>query len=114
MERRTVTPYSEEIEGLILPAPLAGHPALDFCNTFAGWDGVESGDYLRTYEHLAVFAAGAGLIDEGAIARLRRRARRTPSEAAAVLDRSRALRRSLYAVLTRPSSDRNRERVAAD
>ena len=54
---------AERVEGLVLPAPLSGHPVLDFCNTFAGWDGQESGDYLRTYDHLAVWAAAAGLLD---------------------------------------------------
>jgi predicted RNA-binding Zn ribbon-like protein len=114
MERRTLTPYSESVDGLTLPAPLAGHPALDFCNTVAGWDGVEPGDYLSSYDHLVVFTAAAGLLPEETAGRLRRRARRVPRDAEAALARARDLRRSLYAALLGPRPGRDWDRVAAD
>lgn len=114
MERRKLTPYSDSVDGLTLPAPLAGHPVLDFCNTFAGWDGFEPGDYLSSYDHLAVFAAAAGLLPEEVAGRLRRRARRVPADAEAALARARDLRRSLHGVLLGPAPGRDWDRVAAD
>jgi predicted RNA-binding Zn ribbon-like protein len=114
MERIPYTSFAEKVDGLVLPAPLSGHPVLDFCNTFAGWDGRESGDYLRTYDHLAVWAAAAGLLDRSAVAHLRRRAAQHPQDAAAALDRARRFRQDLYAVLTRPPAPRALARVAAE
>ena len=37
------------IDDLALPARLSGHAALDFCNTWAGWDGRHTADYLESY-----------------------------------------------------------------
>jgi predicted RNA-binding Zn ribbon-like protein len=101
------TPYksfAEKVDGLVLPLPFGGHPALDFCNTFAGWGDAESGDYLTSYDHLAVWAAAYGLIDEATAGRLRRRAAREPAEARAALDRAVRFRGALYEVLTSEGS----------
>jgi len=114
MERIAINAYAERVDGLVLPASLSRHPVLDFCNTFAGWDGQESGDYLRTYDHLAVWAAAAGLLDPSAAAHLRRRAARHPEEAATSLRRARRFRQDLYAVLTASAAQRALARVAAE
>jgi hypothetical protein len=37
--------------GVLLPLPLAGDPALELCNTFAGWDEDAGREYLLSYEH---------------------------------------------------------------
>lgn len=87
------TRYAREVDGLTLPVPLGGHPALDFCNTAAGWGEPVRKEYLRTYAHLVVWAREAGLLDPEAAARLR------DADGAAVLRRALALRDSLYAVL---------------
>src|SRR3989442_8587366 len=110
IERRVLTPYSEEVEGLVLPAPIAGHPALDFCNTFAGWNSDPSGDFLKTYAHLAVWSAAAGLVPPAVARRLRRVA--GPAGSAA-LERAREFRRGLYAACLDPRPGPAWDRVAA-
>ncbi|GAB2923617.1 CGNR zinc finger domain-containing protein [Rhodococcus aerolatus] len=63
------------VEGLVLPAPVAGQPGLELANTWAGWatDGTPLAptdraerDYLRTPAHLDVLARDRGLLDPGA------------------------------------------------
>ena len=56
-------PHWVEVRGLVLPRPVGGHPALDFVNTLAGWGEPAPSDFLRSYDHLAVFAEQAGLLD---------------------------------------------------
>jgi predicted RNA-binding Zn ribbon-like protein len=68
------TAYSYVTEGAVLPVRVAGHVALDFCNTLAGWGEPESKDYLRGYAELALWARDAGLVDPEAADRLRSRA----------------------------------------
>jgi predicted RNA-binding Zn ribbon-like protein len=86
-----------------LPARISGHPALDFCNTCAGWDGVAAGDYLTDYEHLVVWARFVGILRPDHVPALRQRARDSAGAAAAVLERARAFRANLYAVLRDPA-----------
>lgn len=72
-----------------------GHPALDFMNTLGGPEGgppAPHDDYLRGYEDLAVFAGRTMLLDEPAVERLRRRAKRNPDEAAAAFEKALELR----------------------
>jgi predicted RNA-binding Zn ribbon-like protein len=97
---RPLTPYADEADGLVIPARLAGHPALDFCNTFAGWGEPDGGDYLKTFDHLAVWAGAAGLIDDTSVSRLRRRAAKEPSASKSELRRALSLRGALYRVCT--------------
>ena len=100
---RPYKPYADEADGLVIPARLAGHPALDFCNTFAGWDDPAGGDYLKTFDHLVVWTGAAGLIDDQDVARLRRKAAREPAAADSELRRAVALREALYRVVTEGS-----------
>jgi predicted RNA-binding Zn ribbon-like protein len=110
MDRRVLTPYSEEVDGLVLPAHLSGHPALDFCNTFAGWNSGPPGDFLKTYAHLAVWSAAAGLVPPATARRLRRLTGPVPDDA---LERAREFRRGLYAVCLDPRPGPDWDRVAA-
>jgi predicted RNA-binding Zn ribbon-like protein len=102
------------LEGLQLPARLSGHPALDFCNTLAGWDGHEPWDYLQSYEHLAVWAGFAELLPGERIAALRRQARQRENAASAVLKQAREFRTRLYDVLLNGSTGHGFELVADD
>jgi predicted RNA-binding Zn ribbon-like protein len=103
-----------EVHGVVLPAKFAGHQALEFCNTWAGWNGGESGDYLKSYEHLAVWAGWQGLLDDRTVAALRRQARADDEVARAELDRARRFRVSLYRVLVSGPTGRPWRAVAAD
>src|SRR6266542_771828 len=94
--------YQRRAGGLVLPACVADDPALDFCNTRAGWGTAEPLEYLTSYDHLAVWAREAGLIGAPIAARLRRDARREPAEARRVLERVLALRTALYTTCTDP------------
>jgi predicted RNA-binding Zn ribbon-like protein len=94
--------HHEVVEGLRLPARISGHPALDFCNTWAGWDGQGAAEYLAEYEHLLVWAGFVGIVPAGQVSVLRRRARGSAGAAASVLERARAFRANLYAVLQDP------------
>ncbi len=59
------------VRGVVLPAPVSGHPALELGNTWAGWttEGVPiapeesaSRDYLASGRHLATLATDRGLL----------------------------------------------------
>jgi predicted RNA-binding Zn ribbon-like protein len=107
---------AQRVGGLLLPRAVAGHPALELCNTLAGWGEDGPGEYLTTYDHLAVWSATVGLVPATTARRLRRAAAQTPGRAADALADGRALRADLYAVLTRPrpprpALDRLTERV---
>lgn len=95
--------HYEVVDGLRLPARISGHPALDFCNTWAGWDGHAAGEYLAGYEHLVVWAGFVGILRPDQVSVLRQRARGSTSAAASVLERARAFRANLYAVLRDPA-----------
>jgi predicted RNA-binding Zn ribbon-like protein len=98
--------YAVVVDGLRLPRACAGHPALDFVNTYAGWNAPEGGDYLESYDHLAMWVSLAGLLDAQSASALRRRATARPSEAATVVADARRLRSSLREAALRPASPR--------
>jgi predicted RNA-binding Zn ribbon-like protein len=103
-----------EFEGFPMPNRIGGHPALDLCNTWAGWGEPWNPrrEWLPDYEHLVVWSHYAGLIDESSAARDRRRARRRPDEAGDVVKRTHALRRLLYRTLTDRADQRSFRGVA--
>ena len=82
--------YSYATEGAVLPVRVAGHVALDFCNTLAGWGEPEPKDYLRGYPELVLWARDAGLVEAETAARLR------TADAADVLARALRLRAGVY------------------
>lgn len=94
-------PHAVRVDGFVLPRPVADHPALDFCNTWAGWDAPArpGSEWLRGYDQFAVWAGFAGLLGPAAVASVRERAGGTGTEPDAVLDRVRRLRGALYGVL---------------
>lgn len=108
-------PHWITVRGLVLPRPVGGHPALDFVNTRAGWGEpplvVPEGEpdpreFLRSYDHLAVFAEHAGLLDAPSVAALRRRAATRPRDAEEVLTAAKDLRARLRSVLLDPTDQR--------
>jgi DNA-binding SARP family transcriptional activator/predicted RNA-binding Zn ribbon-like protein len=107
--------YAVRVGDQWLPWSTSGHPALEFCNTYAGWGGerLPGSDWLRGYATLAVWAGHLDLIEDHQVARLREQALRQPAEAAAVLDEARRLRTDLYACLTDPQDGRAFKAVAA-
>jgi predicted RNA-binding Zn ribbon-like protein len=100
---RNVPAHYEVVDGLRLPARISGHPALDFCNTRAGWDGHGAIEYLAGYEHLVVWAGFVGILRPDQVPVLSQRARGSASAAASVLERAKAFRANLYAVLRDPA-----------
>ena len=86
------------IDGLELPVSIGGHPALDFCNTRAGWGSSTPKEYLRSYDHLAVWTREVGLLDPATVARLLATAAADGSAANAVLSDALTLREATYAV----------------
>lgn len=99
-----------EFEDFRLPALVGGHPALDFCNTWAGWGEAVAPDreWLPTYDRLAAWAHHAGILDAADLARLRRAAARDPRTAAAVLTSARRLRTAVHDAALTPTSDADR------
>lgn len=102
------------VDGCRLPARLSGDPALDFCNTCAGWNGPSATDYLCDYEHLAVWAGFVGLLPAERVAALRRRGSRRASAASETVERARRLRASLYRVLVGGGTGRDVALVAQE
>jgi predicted RNA-binding Zn ribbon-like protein len=102
------------VEGVHLPTPLAGHPALEFCNTMAGWDGDDAKDYLRSYEHLITWARFSGALSADWVAELRRQSRSRADEGESVLGHARELRALLYDVLSHPADARALKRATAE
>ncbi|MGI5427231.1 BTAD domain-containing putative transcriptional regulator [Streptomyces sp. CA-179760] len=106
--------YAVRVDDQWLPWSTSGHPALEFCNTYAGWGGdpLPGSDWLRGYAALAVWAGHLDLIEERTVTRLREQALREPAEAAAALGEARRFRTDLYACLTDPQDGRAFKAVA--
>jgi predicted RNA-binding Zn ribbon-like protein len=100
--------------GILLPVPLAGDPALELCNTFAGWGEDAGREYLLSHEHLVVWARERGLVAEGVADELVTEGRVRPQEAGRVLDRTKRLRRAFYAVAAGAPGDEDRLVVARE
>ena len=92
------------VDGLVLPISVAGHPALDFCNTRAGWGEPRPKEYLHTHAHLTVWACQNGFIATSAVRGLRRAGERDPAGASEIVARAVAFRDALRAVLLGPAA----------
>src|SRR6266536_2057779 len=91
--------YYELVDGIRLPRKVGGHPALEFCNTRTGWGGSGVGEYLKDFDHLAVWAGSVGLLEPERVAGLRRMGARRIKLAAETFERALRFRTSLYWVL---------------
>ncbi|MFC6704170.1 CGNR zinc finger domain-containing protein [Flexivirga alba] len=108
------TPWTIEVDGVVLPKPLSGHPALELCNTRAGWHGPPDprGEYLRSYDALALLAVTTGVISADTGDALRQHAAKDPGGVEHTLDRTRKLRADLYSAFTESPSAAARHRLA--
>jgi predicted RNA-binding Zn ribbon-like protein len=95
-------------EGVRLPKRLGGHPALDFCNTWAGWGEPPSPrrEWLPSYDTLAAWTGYAGLLTEPEVRRLRDLASARPEAARRALADARRLRTLLHTAALDPSDER--------
>ena len=100
------------VDGLRLPLSVGGHPAIDFCNTRAGWVSPSPREYLVDYPHLAVWAREAHLLAPSTTRLLMRKAVLEPAAAGAVAGAAIDFRTSLYDVLVGPRSAHAWEHVA--
>jgi len=94
----------------VLPVIIAGHefaapdfvggdPALDFVNTVAGRD-AQPRDRLDGYGRLVEWAKGARLLPDKTLQALARKARSNTAAAEGALQRAKALREAMFAVVT--------------
>jgi predicted RNA-binding Zn ribbon-like protein len=90
----------EVVDSLVIPARVAGDPALELCNTRAGWGEPVPKEYLVSYDHVLVWSREVGLIDADLVETLRRDAQEAPGQAARVLRQVTAFREVLYVYLT--------------
>jgi len=104
LDRPPKPAYAVRIRDQWMPWKSAGHPALEFCNTYGAWNArpAPRAEWLHTYATLAVWAGYVDLADQQTVSRLIDEADRDPLQAAAVLAEARNLRAHLYACLTRP------------
>ncbi|MGW8356654.1 BTAD domain-containing putative transcriptional regulator [Streptomyces wedmorensis] len=115
LDRPPAPLYAVRVREEWLPWTTGGHPALEFCNTYAGWHrapAVPGSDWLRTYRTLAVWAGHQALADDPVVDRLLDTARARPAEAADALAEARSFRTDLYACLTDPTDLRAFRAVA--
>jgi predicted RNA-binding Zn ribbon-like protein len=99
------------VDGLVVPLAITDDPALNFCNTRAGWGAPAPKEYLHTHAHLAVWAGHVGLLTPAVAARQRRLGEAAPEAASAVVTRAVALRSALYAALLGRATERDWARV---
>jgi predicted RNA-binding Zn ribbon-like protein len=102
------------VDGLELPVHVSGHPALELCNTLAGWNGLPRHEYLLSYDHLAVWAGSARLLEDSEVSALRALAGREPRAASEALERAGEIRARAYEVLLRRASPAGFDRFADD
>jgi DNA-binding SARP family transcriptional activator/predicted RNA-binding Zn ribbon-like protein len=104
LDRPPAPAFAVRVRDQWLPWKSGGHPALEFCNTYAGWGGrlTSGGDWLLSYRALAVWSGYVDLADEDTVTRLLNRGEREPAAAATVLEEARRLRVHLYTSLTEP------------
>lgn len=99
--------YWSEVAGVKVPWRIGGHPALDFCNTWAGWGGplVGKQEWLRDYDAFAAWTLHAELIDSADLASVRRSAPRDPEAAAEILGSARRLRTAVHTAVLDPADE---------
>lgn len=103
-----------EVEDFKLPVLIGGHPALDFCNTWAGWgeEPAPGREWLPTYDRLAAWSGYAGIVETADVARIRRSAARNPQGAATALRSAHQLRADVHDCTLDPADSTALRRVA--
>ena len=96
---------NQRVDGLLLPVPVAGHPALELCNTRAGWLTESPREYLTGYAELTVWARENDLLPSSTVTALLAAASEHPRAANAVLRAARAFREDLYGSFVHGSAD---------
>ncbi|MFJ7066708.1 BTAD domain-containing putative transcriptional regulator [Streptomyces sp. NPDC101115] len=115
LDRPPAPLYAVRVRDQWLPWTTGGHPALEFCNTYAGWrrdPAVPGSDWLRGYPALAAWAGHHDLADDSLVDRLLKEAADRPDAAATALAEARDFRAALYACLTDPADARAFRTVA--
>jgi predicted RNA-binding Zn ribbon-like protein len=93
------------VEGVPLPDAVGGHPALDFCNTRAGWGDPRPKEYLTAPAVLALWARENGLVRAAGLPR---------AGARADADELDAHERALYACALRRGTSADWDLVSAE
>ncbi len=103
-----------DFEDFRLPVLIGGHPALDFCNTWAGWGEppAPGREWLPTYDRFAAWSGYAGLLTPDEVGRVRRSARRDQDAAAGALRSAHALRASIHDAVLEETDERSLRQVA--
>lgn len=96
-------PSRQTGDGFTLPVTVAGHPALELCNTRAGWSEARPKEYLVDFAHTVALARELGLIDVGTAAHVFDQAAAHRDGANREHRSMLRLRDDLYEVLTKPA-----------
>ena len=106
--------YAVQVRDVRLPLHTSGQPALEFCNTWAGWDGArETGaEWLTGYRALAVWAGHLGLLEDWLVTQLLKQAEQQPAAALDALAEARELRTAMHACFVAPTDRRAFKQVA--
>jgi predicted RNA-binding Zn ribbon-like protein len=89
---------SHEFSGVRLPDAVGGHPALDFCNTRAGWGEDAPKEYLQDAEALVLWCLEQHLLRDGTVEALRERVRGDDAAAGVMLRAALELREAVHDV----------------
>src|SRR5690348_2945790 len=89
---------SHLFHGVRLPDAVAGHVALDFVNSRAGWGEPRPKEYLTSAGVVLAWCHEQRLLPEAAIAELRARVERDGAAAATILDGALELREAVHDV----------------
>jgi len=93
---------SHLVRGVALPDQVAGHPALELCNTRAGWGEPSPKEYLRDFAALALWTGDVGLLPGARVDAVLSDAADRPRLAPRELEVVRSLRDDLYALVSDP------------
>jgi predicted RNA-binding Zn ribbon-like protein len=89
---------SHEFGGVRLPDAVAGHPALEFCNTRAGWGEPAPREYLRSADVLLLWCLEHDLLPEPTVDAVRHQVRADPAAGEKLLTTALELREAMYVV----------------
>ncbi|WP_326800307.1 ABATE domain-containing protein [Streptomyces sp. NBC_01808] len=106
--------YGVQVRDVRLPLHTSGQPALEFCNTWAGWDGARAAgaEWLTGYRALAVWSCHLGLVEDWLVTQLLQQAEQQPAAALEVLAEARELRTAMHDCFVDPTDRRAFKQVA--